>query len=656
MKNIITILTFLSINTIALAQTNLFVVKYSVAKNKQTSKVMVQLKFINYTDIISNYSINVFRKDAVTGWQKINTSPIVKAIASKESPFANDKSYQHYANFALRKIELDKEKNTKAFAGVALLNDNKMAEYAGCYFEDKNVEEGKTYQYKITNATKADEVLAEIITATASISNKKINDFSFKQQKQNILLNWQIQQDFFSYSIYRKTEGSSENLLLNKKPFTISERKEKIENPINYADLNLTPNTTYTYTLVAYDVLGNIVATADALKVVVKDLQMPEAVTAFTNERKGKSFILSWKPTLDKKCVGYNVYRNTDEDTIYKKVNASVLPIISNSFTDNVPTDGTAYSYYLESVGSNGNKTKSMISKAVMPDITAPAKPANVKGTTQPGFTTITWAANKEKDVKGYWVYRATTKKKGYFNIIHERLITGTSFTDTLPKTSTNDFIYKIQAVDFAYNKSEMSDTVVLNLPDVTAPNRVQAIEAQLNNNKVTINWSKAIDEDAIGYSLYKIINNEPRNVVKLNNLLLQDTKFIDNDIENNGNVIAYYVTVADRSNNISEPSAMVYIALPTDTTLQDAAKNVVVLKNAEDKSNTITWASNNTKKIEGFMVFRKSTEEENFVAISELINTTSFKDNTTDARVSYEYYIRTFFTNGTTKNSIVTK
>lgn len=655
MKKIVSIIIAIVLSNIVIAQNAPFVLKASVAKNKQTQKVSVQIKFINYTDVISNYSINVFRREASTGWQKINTTAIEKVSASKQSPFATDKSYQRYANFALRKIEPDKEKNTKAFAGIALLKDNKMAEYAGCYFEDKNVDAGKTYQYKITNANKPDEDLATTISITTNITLQKINDFSYKQSVQNILLNWQLQEDFFSYNIFRKAAGENEELLLTKTPIIVANVKEKVKDPILFVDANLPAGKKYNYHVIAYDVLGNEIAASDNLNVTVKDLIMPTAVTNFTNERKGKSFILNWQPTTDKKCIGYNVYRNTEENTTYKKVNNTILAATANSFTDNIPADATAYTYYIESVGNNGNTTKSMESKAVMPDITAPSKPTQIKAIATPGIITLTWQANKEKDVKGYWIYRATTKKNGYFNIIHEQLVTTNSFIDTLPKTSKNDFVYKIQAVDFAYNKSEMSDTVTLNLPDITPPSTVQNIEAQLNNNLVTINWSKAIDEDAAGYSIYKVTDMQTKNGVKLNTQLLQNTKFEDKNIESNGSVIAYYVTVTDKSNNVSEPSALTYITLPLDTTQQIAVSNLAIQKNEEEKTITLSWR-NGAQKIDGFMVFRKSSEEENFVAISDLITANNFKDNTVESRLTYEYYIRTYFTNGSYKNSTIIK
>jgi len=136
---------------------------------------------------------------------------------------------------------------------------------------------------------------------------------------------------------------------------------------------------------------------------------------------------------------------------------------------------------------------------------------------------------------------------------------------------------------------------------------------------------------------------------------LLQETKFIDRNIEKNGNTISYFVKVFDKSNNVSEASALAFIVLPVDTTSQIPASNIVITKNTENNSNSISW-KNDAKNIEGFMVFRKTSEEEDFVSVSDLITSTSFIDVSIENRLTYQYYIRTFFKDGGFKNSVFVK
>ena len=136
---------------------------------------------------------------------------------------------------------------------------------------------------------------------------------------------------------------------------------------------------------------------------------------------------------------------------------------------------------------------------------------------------------------------------------------------------------------------------------------------------------------------------------------LLQETKFIDRNIEKNGNTISYFVKVFDKSNNVSEASALAFIVLPVDTTSQIPASNIVITKNTENNSNSISW-KNDPKNIEGFMVFRKTSEEEDFVSVSDLITSTSFIDVSIENRLTYQYYIRTFFKDGGFKNSVFVK
>ena len=140
-----------------------------------------------------------------------------------------------------------------------------------------------------------------------------------------------------------------------------------------------------------------------------------------------------------------------------------------------------------------------------------------------------------------------------------------------------------------------------------------------------------------------------------MNKDLLQETKFIDRSIEKNGNTISYFVKVFDKSNNVSEASALAFIVLPVDAKLQIPASNIIITKNTENNSNSISW-ENDAKNIEGFMVFRKTSEEEDFVSVSDLITSTSFIDVSIENRLTYQYYIRTFFKDGGFKNSVFVK
>ncbi len=629
----------------------------SVSKEKATQKLMVKMKFIDTVNVVSNYHINVFRKEGNGDWIKITTEPIAKTpVTTSDNVNAKDPSFKRYANFVLRKQNDAKEKNVKGFAGLLLLNDNKMAEYAGCYFEDKNIVTGKTYEYKLTDADKNDADLSRSIKINTALTNQPaVTNLSSAQHQQNILLNWKKEEQHYAYKIYRKNANATAPVLLTVKPMIAASVKGKNNNSFTYIDTGLKAGSIYYYQVAALDVLNNETALSEPLKVVVKDLTLPKTVTGLTNERKKKTFQLTWETVKEKNCSGYNIYRANEGDSTFKKINKQLLAVNTSSFIDSTVTEKKVYNYYVESISNTGITAKSLITMAVMPDVTPPAKPTGVKGTAAPGVTNITWSPNKEADVKGYWVYRSTNKNKDYFNLITEKPITATSFTDSLPVNSKNDYVYSIQAVDDSYNKSEMSDTVIVLLPDVTPPLAIQNVEAQLIEKEVALSWQASADNDVIGYNIFRATDTANTKFEKLNKQPLTQTSFKDKDLSLQGTTIAYYITAIDKSNNVSEPSKPAYLVIAIDTAFMKNAEAVSVSKDATDSSIHITWRSA-AQNVSGFIVFRKSNNQENFTAISPLLMGTNFKDETPQPGEVYEYYIRIHFTNNSFKNSVVSK
>ncbi len=629
----------------------------SASTDKTSQKMTVKMKFIDTVNVVSQYRINVFRRESNGNWVKLTAEPITKTIvAAGENYSDKDQSFKRYANFMLRKPNTDKEKNLKGFAGLMLLNDNKMAEYAGCYFEDNTVTAGKIYEYKLADADKNDaDISTPIKVSTSTNAQIAVSGLSFMQQDQNILLNWKKEEQHYAYKVYRKSSSTATPTLVTTKPLLPATVKGEVANAFKYADTGLKAGSTYYYQVAAMDILNNETALSEPLKITVKDLTLPKVVTNLINERKKKTFELRWQATKDKNCTGYNVYRNSEADVSFKKINKQLLVPTATSFIDSNVAEKNAYAYYVESISPAGVKANSIVTKAVMPDVTPPAKPSGVRGISAPGMTHITWNANKENDVKGYWVYRSTNKSKDYFNLVTEKPVTSTSFTDSLPVTSKNDYVYRIQAIDESYNKSEMSDTVILLLPDVTAPLPVQMVDASLTEKAVTVSWQKAADEDVVGYDVFRSVEGPTEKYEQLNKQPLTQLNFVDRDSLHQGSTITYYITAMDRSNNKSMPSKPALIVVPIDSASMKPVENLTISKNEKDSSANITWRSG-AQNVSGYIVFRKSSSQDNFVAISPLLSSSSFKDENVVTGETYEYYVRTYFSNNSFKNSIAGK
>lgn len=141
-------------------------------------------------------------------------------------------------------------------------------------------------------------------------------------------------------------------------------------NTVNsFTDTGLTPNTSYTYTIIAVDAAGNASTASTALvSSTLADTTKPTTPTGLASPSKTTTTVsLTWTASTDDVAVtNYQVLRNGVQ------VGTSATP----SFTDVGLTQGTAYSYTVTASDAAGN-----VSTATAPlVVTTISKPGDVNG------------------------------------------------------------------------------------------------------------------------------------------------------------------------------------------------------------------------------------------------------------------------------------
>jgi fibronectin type 3 domain-containing protein len=120
-----------------------------------------------------------------------------------------------------------------------------------------------------------------------------------------------------------------------------------------YNDTTVLANTSYTYTVVAYDAAGNPSANSNAVTITtpnVPDTTPPSAPTGLTATPGATQIDLSWTASTDTVGVaGYDVFRNS----------AKIATVTTTSFGDATVVAGTTYSYYVIAFDAAGNRSAS---------------------------------------------------------------------------------------------------------------------------------------------------------------------------------------------------------------------------------------------------------------------------------------------------------
>ena len=230
-----------------------------------------------------------------------------------------------------------------------------------------------------------------------------------------------------------------------------------------WTDEGLQYGRTYSYRIRSLSVRGGTSPVSDEVRVVpLLSLSPPEHVAADA----GDGFVtLSWDAvtrradgSVHQGFVGYNVYRGgepgrQDQTPLNKE------PLRSNAYRDTGVVNGKTYTYIIRTADSPVLPWKESLDSlevsAAPKDMTPPAPPTDLTVVPGIGRVFLTWKENREQDLAGYLVYRAT--KSGAEPVrLTERPINRSTYSDATVKQGMT-YYYTVTAVDKSGNESGRS-------------------------------------------------------------------------------------------------------------------------------------------------------------------------------------------------------
>lgn len=162
--------------------------------------------------------------------------------------------------------------------------------------------------------------------------------------------------------------------------------------------------------------------------------------------------------------LGYNIYRKKEDESQPKKLNNS--PVSDTHYEDNFFEFEKKYIYFVRaiSIGAEGEPVESSSSTeiTVTPvDTFPPGAPGSITIAASPNSISLFFAANPEKDVSGYKVFRSTDSSSPLENwelLTNEPIKTNT-FVDQNIRSGIK-YNYYLTAIDKFGNVSEPSKIV----------------------------------------------------------------------------------------------------------------------------------------------------------------------------------------------------
>ena len=207
----------------------------------------------------------------------------------------------------------------------------------------------------------------------------------------------------------------------------------------------------------------------------------PSAKTAnnpssLTSKITVEAVILEWKApqtnidgTVPVNLLGFNLYRSKAANETARLLNEA--PITDTYYSDNFFEFNREYLYFVRavSVGNNGEpieSSESNIVKTFPIDNFAPSPPTGITIAAALNNLSIFFAANTEKDIAGYRIYRSTDRSldNAEWQLVTEDLLTTNTFQDSNVESGKTYYYYLI-AFDKTGNASQKSEIVFETLP-----------------------------------------------------------------------------------------------------------------------------------------------------------------------------------------------
>lgn len=308
-------------------------------------------------------------------------------------------------------------------------------------FFDKTFKADQNYYYYVTSISKLGESKPSVkmLSYARDVTPPSFpENLVFDVKAGSVHLSWDAvkEKDLLGYRIYMSMDkNATQWSRVTKKGVSSTSYAHKRPKKLS--------RNFYYYKVQAVDKAFNESASSNIVKVKLPDVTAPKQpkITKFVSYP--DKIILEWGKNLVYDFEHYNVYRKDG-----KKLNNE--PLIRNHFIDKNPLIGVN-EYVVTAVDTSGNesvKTKSI--KINLEDI-IPVKIENFKVIKSKNGVNISFTC-KDKDYKGFEVFRSSGNDKNYYNISSYQ--TGKSFTDIKVDQQTVYF-YKIKAYDMMGNRTQ---------------------------------------------------------------------------------------------------------------------------------------------------------------------------------------------------------
>ncbi|WP_156125393.1 fibronectin type III domain-containing protein [Cellulophaga sp. Hel_I_12] len=539
------------------------------------------------------------------------------------------------------------------FGLLAAEQNFEAAKLAAWAFEDINVIKGEQYVYKISVAVPLEDTLE--ITAGTVFAGPDL----YEELPQpiglaavfgdgNVLLSWNfnlLQGLYTSYTIERSSDNQTYDPLNAVPLFNAQENDGQSEISLYYTD-SIPNNTDFYYRIKGLTAFGETgPSTAPLSGKAEKSLGFVPRI--YKKEiPTDDSAILYWE--FDEKgndlINGFEIRRANSDKGTYETVQNNI-PITQRQVT--IKNLKRVNYFTVVALGKNGVASESFATLVQPVDSIPPSPPTGLEAVLDTmGILKLSWTKNTEEDVAGYRIFKSNNPEVE-FSEVTKTTFTGGTFVDTIPIKNLNEKVYfKLKAEDYRYNRSDFSEILIVDKPDVTPPSPPLFKNYKVTSEGVELQWINSTSTDVIAHILYRKNNTmSDRQWEEISVFTsIVDSIYVDKSIIAAGNY-DYTMIAKDKVGLESTPTDPLSITWNGLNINEDAIKLSGTV-NRELRFINLSWKIKDVSVVE-YRLYRGTAA--NDLKLYKTFNgdTTSFNDTTLDINSDYWYGLQLVLSNG---------
>ena len=389
-----------------------------------------------------------------------------------------------------------------------------VAKALGLWFTDRNVKKEEKYVYRIIintqgNASQKNEFMGSIFASPDDVHDlSKPTNLKAEFKDQLVSLRWDksMMVHYTAYIVERSDDGKSFTPISDEPLVTVSPTAQQ-DSRYAYATDSLRDITkTYYYRVKGINPFGEESKPSDVVngKADWRVTDVPYIIEGENIEN--KSIRIKWEfPEKDNSAIkGFRMERaSTPQGNFENLTFQKAVSPASRTFEDIQPNQVNYYR--ITALGVNGEKYQSPVYLAQLVDSIPPLSPEGIKATiNEYGKVELSWAANKERDIYGYRIYKSNVEKEEMSQITSEP-ISQTSYVDNVNLNTLNEAVYySVMAIDRNQNHSELSSLLKVSLPDKVKPVPPVFLPVKSSEKGVMLSWTKSSSIDVLQYEIYR--------------------------------------------------------------------------------------------------------------------------------------------------------